>query len=375
MKDYYKEALLAYGEGDYEKAYYLINEAGISESTPKCKQLLLECQKQISEQYYFLITNHIAHQEYDKATQLKNDFLEKYNFDERITCMIIPKKDVKIEEAGKNGINKKLSVHFKPFIALGIVLIIGIAIFFIFFKNDESEYSIQNDENYTSCVESSTGATIQQQNEASYNTTDQFEYINEKRGNYEVDIEWPVALVGMTNVSAIQSTIVQKAFGYNSNDINSCVERYFKEGEKKVSIDEFETAGKVTVKFQQKLNNLYVFKVQIYADLGGGTGLSIIYKNEYIYFDKDINRSLGINDLFNDYSQTLSLVNEHISLDEYACKAKELSENFIISSSGITFIFPKYSIGYGYQGEVEIALTYEELNNVLSDTFKATIGK
>lgn len=68
MKDYYKEALLAYGEGDYERAFYLINEAGISESTPKCKQLLLECQKQISEQYYFLIANHIAHQEYDKAT-------------------------------------------------------------------------------------------------------------------------------------------------------------------------------------------------------------------------------------------------------------------------------------------------------------------
>ena len=88
-----------------------------------------------------------------------------------------------------------------------------------------------------------------------------------------------------------------------------------------------------------------------------------------------MNRSLVINDLFNDYSQTLSLVNEHISLDEYASKAKELPKNFIISSSGITFIFPKYSIGYGYQGEVEISLTYEELNNVLSDSFKNALGR
>ena len=79
--------------------------------------------------------------------------------------------------------------------------------------------------------------------------------------------------------------------------------------------------------------------------------------------------------MFTDYSKVLALVNEHISLEEYASKADELPDNFIISSSGITFIFPKYSIGYGYQGEVEIALTYEELNNVLSNTFKNAIGK
>lgn len=370
MKDYYKEALLAYGEGDYERAFYLINEAGISESTPKCKQLLLECQKQISEQYYFLIANHIAHQEYDKATQLKNDFLEKYNFDNRITCMIIPKKDVKIEEFCKNEIAKKPFIRFKPFIAFGIVLIIGIAIFFVL-KDDDTEYSIKNAETYPSDIEGNTGATIQRQNEVSYSTTNQFEYVKGKRGNYEVDIEWPVALVGMRNVSGIQLAIVQKAFGYSSDDIKSCVERYFKEGEERGN----DTYGRVIAKFQQKLNNLYVFIIHIDFEIEGGMGFSRVNRNEYIYFDKGINRCLGINDLFNDYSQTLSLVNEHISLDEYACKAEKLYDNFIISSSGITFIFPKYSIGYGYQEEVEIALTYEELNNVLSDTFKNAIGK
>lgn len=166
-----------------------------------------------------------------------------------------------------------------------------------------------------------------------------------------------------------------KAFNSNIYDIHSCVEKYFKEGNESASLGECETAGKVTVRFQQRLNNLYVFKIQIYADLGGGTGLSLIYRDEYVYFDKEMDRTLEISDLFNDYSQTLFLVNNHISLDEYASKATELPENFIISSSGITFIFPKYSIGYGYQGEVEISLTYEELNNVLSDSFKNAIGK
>lgn len=286
----------------------------------------------------------------------------------------------------KEKAEQKSFFRFNILFGIGLVVLMGIVAWWIL-QSNEKEYSIQdietisqqnqNTENYNPEVEGNTGATPQQRNEniEAPSTTNQFEYINEKRGNYEVDIEFPVSLAGMKDVSGIQLAIAQKAFDCNSNDINSCVKKYFKEGAESVSLGEGETAGKVTVKFQQRLNSLYVFKISTYADLGGGTGLSVIYRDEYIYFDKNMNRSLVINDLFNDYSQTLSLVNEHISLDEYASKAKELPENFIISSSGITFIFPKYSIGYGAQGEVEIALTYEELNNVLSDTFKNAIGK
>ena len=79
--------------------------------------------------------------------------------------------------------------------------------------------------------------------------------------------------------------------------------------------------------------------------------------------------------MFTDLPRTLALVNEHISLDEYVKKTEELPNNFIISASGITFIFPKYSIGYGAQGEVEIALNYDELESVLSETFKRAIGR
>lgn len=303
---------------------------------------------------------------------------------EKGATITIEEPQLKVTEIEETG--KKTSVPFNLLFGIGLVVLMGIVAWWIL-QSNEKEYSIQdietisqqnqNTENYNPEVEGNTGATPQQRNEniEAPSTTNQFEYINEKRGNYEVDIEFPVSLAGMKDVSGIQLAIAQKAFDCNSNDINSCVKKYFKEGAESVSLGEGETAGKVTVKFQQRLNSLYVFKISTYADLGGGTGLSVIYRDEYIYFDKNMNRSLVINDLFNDYSQTLSLVNEHISLDEYASKAKELPENFIISSSGITFIFPKYSIGYGAQGEVEIALTYEELNNVLSDTFKNAIGK
>ena len=68
-------------------------------------------------------------------------------------------------------------------------------------QSNEKEYSIQdietisqqnqNTENYNPEVEGNTGATPQQRNEniEAPSTTNQFEYINEKRGNYEVDIK------------------------------------------------------------------------------------------------------------------------------------------------------------------------------------------
>lgn len=269
----------------------------------------------------------------------------------------------------KEKAEQKSFFRFNILFGIGLVVLMGIVAWWILQSNEK--------DNSTPVVENYSEPIIQQEDtitEAT-STTNQFEYINETRGNYEVDIEWPISLIGMKDVSGIQLAIAQKAFNSNIYDIHSCVEKYFKEGNESASLGECETAGKVTVKFQQRLNNLYVFKIQIYADLGGGTGLSLIYRDEYVYFDKEMNRALEISDLFNDYSQTLFLVNNHISLDEYASKATELPENFIISSSGITFIFPKYSIGYGYQGEVEISLTYEELDNVLSDSFKNAIGR
>lgn len=228
-------------------------------------------------------------------------------------------------------------------------------------------------------INSTTGATQQKNtniNASKENKTNQFEYIKDERGNYKVDIEWPLSLTGVDDIRKIQRIIIQQAFfDENDNDIKNCVENYFKEGQEGKSLGEGETAGEVVVKFQQRFNSLYIFKVHIYADLGGGTGASIVYQDKYIYFDNNTERSLSINDMFTDLPRTLALVNEHISLDEYVKKTEELPNNFIISASGITFIFPKYSIGYGAQGEVEIALNYDELESVLSETFKRAIGR
>ena len=61
-------------------------------------------------------------------------------------------------------------------------------------------------------------------------------------------------------------------------------------------------------------------------------------------------------------------------MNEYESKADKLPENFIITPTGITFIFPRYSIGYGAQGQPYISVSYNELKDVLSERFKRAIG-
>lgn len=203
---------------------------------------------------------------------------------------------------------------------------------------------------------------------------DRFEYIKETRGDFKVDIEYPLSLKGMDDVSELQLVLNDIAFSNNNKDIHACVEKYFKNGEETRALG-IPTAGEISIRYKQRLDNLFLFEVYIYADGGGGTGASIMSRTEYVYFNALTNRPLRISDMITDYSGALSIVNGHISLNEYANKAEGLPDNFELSATGITFIFPKYSIGYGYQGDVSIAVTYNELDGMLSETFKEAIGR
>ncbi len=204
---------------------------------------------------------------------------------------------------------------------------------------------------------------------------DRFEYIKESRGDFKVDIEYPISLKGLDDVSELQLALNDIAFSNNNKDIHACVEKYFKDGEEALALGGVPVSGEISIRYKLRLNNLFLFEVYTFADNGGGTGASIVNRTEYVYFNAVTNRPLRISDMITDYSAALSIVNGHISLDEYNSKAERLPDNFELSATGITFIFPKYSIGYGYQGDVSIAVTYNELDGVLSETFKKAIGR
>lgn len=132
----YKLALSHYQKGEYENAFNLLKTTDMEGSVSNKEKALLEaCKKQISEQYYLLITNHISQQKYDKATQLQLEFLEKYNFDERIVRLTIPATDTKVENSDKNFRDNKHSM-FNIFLYIILpVTFIGLIIYFILRNN------------------------------------------------------------------------------------------------------------------------------------------------------------------------------------------------------------------------------------------------
>lgn len=200
-----------------------------------------------------------------------------------------------------------------------------------------------------------------------------FEHIARKRGNFKALIEWPVSMTGIADVNELQKSIINKVFDCDCNDINDCIEQYLNDGEESASGTEYNVKGFISLKYLQRQNDIYMFNEQIFADYGGA-GAAVIYGETYINFDKELGRDLTIDDLTNDYSALLNIVNRHISLNEYESKADKLPENFIITPTGITFIFPRYSIGYGTQGQPYISVSYNELKDVLPERFKRAIG-
>lgn len=200
---------------------------------------------------------------------------------------------------------------------------------------------------------------------------DKIEIINEVQGNYKIYIEWPLFLDGIANVKNVQNVILNKLFeDYNSSDIYECVEKYFRRREKDASLGEGEPEGEIKVQYLGNNQLLYTFYIYNYSDLGGGTGLSVLLSEEFIFYAKRLNRVLTIDDIFSDTQKALDIVNSHISLDEYSNKADKLPDNFYFSNNDVVFVFPKYSIGYGYQGDVKIAINVNEFNGLYSETFR-----
>ena len=150
---------------------------------------------------------------------------------------------------------------------------------------------------------------------------------------------------------------------------------YFQEQQEEDIEDAIDsTYTNLFIKFSKQLGNYFIFEITKIAYLGGGTGASYIEQTDYVNFNSISNRELTINELFENQERALNIINSHISLDEYESKATKIPNRFSLSTEGITFIFPKYSIGYGYQGEVRILVTYQELLPALSEQAKNSFG-
>ena len=373
MESLYQQALSLYNQGDYEGAWNLLHNANLKEQ----REILLfkECEKLSLEQTILLIKSYIEAKEYEKAKQKKMDYYAKHGFQASIESIEIP--EGKPLSTGNNHVEvppvspPSVTIVQTPQRSKGKVFMLLIASFVLIlgfgylFFSEEIAQPLEN----ISELENESSKVIEIPN--------RFEYIKKQKDSYTVDIEWPISLTGITDISSIQKIITKHIFkGSSYVDIHACVEEYFKKWQEFEPLGDYGTEGIRTVKYQQRLNDLYIFKIHIYEDYGGGTGASTYYHDEYIYFDKNTERELGINDIFIDESSVLEIVNKHISRDDRCYdEAKELPDNIILSASGITFIFPEYSIAAGCYGEVDISVDYDEIESVLSEKFKKAIGR
>ena len=85
----YSEAFAYFNKGEYEAAYAKIrhSETGLS---IKEKQLAVECERLITEQYYVIIKEKVGQKKYKSARHLQEDYISKYNFDKKVGNVDIP---------------------------------------------------------------------------------------------------------------------------------------------------------------------------------------------------------------------------------------------------------------------------------------------
>ena len=117
-------------------------------------------------------------------------------------------------------------------------------------------------------------------------------------------------------------------------------------------------------------------KTNIWQDIGGGTGSSHItntffrnvnYKDGYIVGIHDVltssisSRKIG--EFINKYS-SVSTDKLSVSIDELS-----LPEEFFFDDNSITFIYPKYSIACGAEGEITLKIPYKEIRDNLKSDF------
>ncbi len=384
----YNDAFSHFRNGEYEEAYTILKEQGNGLS-PKGRQLKNECEKLIADKFYYMIKECIAAGNHEKANMLKSRYCMRYGANPKINGIKI--NDTTTSGAGGESVSEYAEepsmlekfYHSPAF----VVCVIVVAVIVIAIVIGSTKGCQSNSKRYALDVDSTLADSVMVDSMEMEATTD-FEHITKKRGNFSVDIQWPVSMEGINDISGLQQSIVEAVFGRSSTDIENCIERYFDDmkNEAEESGNASQCEGRVTVNFQQRFDNIYIFKTHYYYYGGCGTAGCVMSSDTYVHYNNELGRCCELSDIIDDKSAMLALINDHIrsyssvevdsveSSSKYYGQADDVPERFIISPIGITFIFSKYEITPGAYGEPHILFTYDELDGALTDRFKSTIN-
>lgn len=136
----YTKAHSLYQAGKFEEAYETLKIENLSIQNNdafalKGRILLEDCKKQISKLYFQQISTQIKQKNYNEASKLKELFIKKYDFNDRIKLVEIPVTDL-YKETVSNPIkdsNQPTKKNNPPYVVIGIlaaVVILCVAAFF-----------------------------------------------------------------------------------------------------------------------------------------------------------------------------------------------------------------------------------------------------
>ena len=120
-EDLYTQALSLFNQCKYEEALKRIEQSSLS--TLREKKLLEQCQKQILEQYCYLINESIRQKDYRSAKSIKDEYQAKFGKNYKIEAIKIPEIASPLQnEVCSDSTERNPNTYLK--IALGIILFI-----------------------------------------------------------------------------------------------------------------------------------------------------------------------------------------------------------------------------------------------------------
>lgn len=123
-------------------------------------------------------------------------------------------------------------------------------------------------------------------------------------------------------------------------------------------------------------NNIATFSQFVYSYTGGAHGM---FSTDYLNFDVDKQKLITLNDLF---SQPNRQKAKQLLWETYKARSAEendqpfveqkdfsLSEQFYFTPDGLVFSYPPYAIGPFVEGEIDLTLTWEEINELINPDY------
>lgn len=228
--------------------------------------------------------------------------------------------------------------------------------------------------------------TIQQKKELVFDNPDYDpEYLSPelKKVTYtlEVDLQWPERVAGCTNMAALHQALLKRLFpeGTYAN-VDAAVDAFIN---KTITADDlggpFDPGEYLSLRMLPAKKYYVQFETILGVNMGSGTGAGCITGTSYVIFDKTTQRALRLSDLIQASSATIvAQLNKRIlqlnRQGKQYDKCTEVPDTYYLSNRGIVFVFPKYTIGCGADGEVEIDISLLQAPSIFTAKAKKLIG-